>query len=213
MLGGAPTRLTVRRCGGLRRSPALALLLPSLAACATAPDDIDLDVPPVVATGAERVAEELEVVEIEYAGIRGGMITARMPGRPHEVVELLLDFDRADGHRAWASHHQTVSRTEAETVALWRFHGSLGIEPACTLVFRSARQGSAAVVEFEQLDTAFGLAAFFGDYRVIPLERDSLMVARVYIDSGLPFVNASAADIAAGLREDVRLLRTWLETR
>jgi hypothetical protein len=35
----------------------------------------------------------------------------------------------------------------------------------------------------------------------------------LFIDSGLPFVGASEDDIAAGLREDVRRLRAWAESR
>jgi len=39
------------------------------------------------------------------------------------------------------------------------------------------------------------------------------LIERVFIASGLPFVGASAADIADGLRKDVERLREWRRER
>jgi hypothetical protein len=166
--------------------------------------------------GAERDAEELEVRPLELKGVRGGEITLLIDGSPEQVLEMLLDFAAADGHRAWAREYRLLE-SDGETVrAEWRFEGKMGVDPTVELSFRRIPGGELIVLRYELSKTAFGLAAFFGDYRIRSVARDpprSLLVQRVFIDSGLFFVNASAEDIAAGLREDARLMRAWMRER
>ncbi len=66
------------------------------------------------------------------------------------------------------------------------------------------------------LEPGFGMAAFFGDYRIFPVDGDaerSILEERIFIDSGLMFANASAEDIEDGLREDADALRAWIRAR
>lgn len=204
------------RSGRVWTIAVLTLTAPTVG-CASQPADIRLS---AIEPGAEEMlhagapADDLPVTELDHDGILGGRITARMPAAPDRVVAHLLDFDTADGHRAWARHYSTISRDGPSTVAEWQFEGKLGIDPTVRIEFLTRDEGQRTVIDFRIVESGFGLAAFFGDYTIEPEATGadaSLLVMRVFIDSGLPFVNASAEDIAAGLRADVRMLREWLE--
>jgi hypothetical protein len=186
-----------------------------LAACAGSPPPIDALPAPGDHdwTAADAEAEELRVLAVEFDGVRGGEIAATMPAPAEKVVALLTAFEHAEGRRAWAERYTTVSRDDATVVARWEFEGKLGIDPTIELVFEIERRGDETVIRYRQLEGVFGLAAFLGDYRVRSRSGDPnrcLLIERVFIDSGLPFVGASDDEIAAGLREDIRRIRTWL---
>ncbi len=204
--------LRARGTAGMLTALVLATGLPG---CASQPENVDLpDLPLIEAQRAADPAEALTVAEIEYEGIRGGRIAAEMPAGTARLRDALLDFEHADGHRSWAPRMTLVSREGNRTVAQWQFEGRMGINPTTEIEFEVDDESPVTIIRFEQRESVFGLGAFFGDYRIRALngsENRSLLVMRVYIDSGLPFVNASAEDIAAGLREDVRLLRAWLQ--
>jgi hypothetical protein len=198
------------------------LVIGLLAGCA-GPEAIRLDGEPSPEAaslpgleGAERDAEDLEVRPLELKGVRGGEIALLIDGSPEQVSAMLLDFAHADGHRAWAREYRLLDSEGEEVRAEWRFEGKMGVDPTVELSFRRIAGVEPIVLRYELSETAFGLAAFFGDYRIQSVPGDparSLLVERVFIDSGLFFVNASAEDIAAGLREDARLMRAWMRER
>ena len=129
---------------------------------------------------------------------------------------MLLDFEHAADNRAWARTFEVIRRTKDRVVARWNFEGRAGINPSCVLGFVVVPKEDGVVVRYKILEDDFGLAAFFGDYRVIRFAESpprSKLVQRVYIDSGIALVNASADDIATGLREDARRILEWMKKR
>jgi hypothetical protein len=202
------------------RATALALLFALAApACRATPGATRLDESAVARSidpaNAVLPAAELEVQPLELEGVRGGRIVFSVEASVEEVVETLLDFEHADGHRAWAVHHEPLSRTGQQATARWKFEGRGGLNPTVELQFDVAREGREAVVTYHLLKPAFGVAAFFGEYRVHPSTRarPTLLEETVFIDSGVTFANATQQEIAAGLREDARLLREWIRAR
>jgi len=170
---------------------------------------------------AELNAADLVVEPLELEGVRGGRMTFALEGTPREVVAMLLDFDSATGHRPWAVDYERLTGEEAQGMpqpvrSRWRFEGKAGIDPTIVLDFTLDDASIPTTLEFHASEPAFGLAAFFGEHRIWPHpERDeaAIMELSIYIDSGLPFVNATAEDLEAGLREDAAMMRAWMRER
>lgn len=159
-------------------------------------------------------ADDVPVKEVEYQGVRGGRTVYTISGTPDEVAAMLVDFDGADGRRAWAKTYRTIKKSADEVVAQWKFEGKAGIDPDCDLVFNVVRRKTDILIRFKLQRTDFGLAAFFGDYRIEPAgDGRSRITARVYIDSGVAIANADAEDISSGLKEDAKLMRAWMIER
>jgi hypothetical protein len=178
------------------------------------PEAPGLTIPDLAA--AELPAEELEVTPLDLEGVRGGLIAFTLDGSPSQVLEMLLDFEQASGKRIWARTYTLLSREDGVTTARWKFKGRLGINPTVVLEFRTEERREALVVTYEVLEPGFGMAAFFGDYRIFPVDGDadrSILEERVFIDSGLTFANASAEDLEDGLRDDADTLRAWIQVR
>jgi hypothetical protein len=153
---------------------------------------------------------------LELRGVKGGRIEFLLPGTPEQVHAMLLDFEGAEGHRSWARGYQTLERSPGRVVAEWRFRGKMGINPTVHIAFESKQEGAATTVSYTLVKKAFGIASFFGDYRIEPLPDQpgrTRLSERVFIDSGIPFTNAKPEDIEKGLREDARLMRLWMEQR
>ena len=65
-------------------------------------------------------------------------------------------------------------------------------------------------IRFKILKADFGLAAFFGDFKIRANPdnfQESLVTERCFIDSGIMLGNASFEEIEEGLVEDARLIR------
>ena len=199
----------------------LACILLGLGACRSTPGATSLEAHEAVLTvpdlaAAELPAQELEVTPLDQEGVRGGRIAFTLDGSPSQVLEMLLDFEQASGRRIWARTYTLLSREEGVVTARWKFKGRFGINPTVVLEFRTQERPGALLVTYEILEPGFGMAAFFGDYRVFPVNGDahrSILEERVFIDSGLTFANASAEDIQEGLREDAHALRAWIQVR
>lgn len=199
----------------------LTCLLIGLCACRSTPGATSLEphrpaltVPDLAA--AELPADELEVTPLDLEGVRGGRIAFTLDGPADQVLEMLLDFEQASGRRIWARTYTLLSSEEGVVTARWKFKGRLGINPTVVLEFRTEERPEAWVVTYEVLEPGFGMAAFFGDYRIFPVSGDagrSILEERVFIDSGLVFANASAEDLENGLREDADALRAWILVR
>lgn len=158
--------------------------------------------------------DRLEFTALELRDVRGGELTLELPAPPEAVAEMLLDFENADGHRAWARRHELLSREERELTVRWEMEGKSGVEPVVEMAFRrDTLEDGALRIRFRLRKKDFGLAAFFGDYRISATETGSRVRQRVFIDSGLWIANASIGEIEAGLREDSKLLRAWLAER
>jgi hypothetical protein len=159
------------------------------------------------AASYERVVED---------GLEGGELRFVVSGRPEAVLAMLEDFDSAAGHRPWAEDYRTLA-SDAETLrARWSFRGKMGIDPEVELAFQRVPVDEGLRVDYRVVKRAFGLKEFRGSYelRALPGEpARTEVVERVFIDSGLPFVNASSADIEAGLLADARGLRSWMAER
>jgi hypothetical protein len=187
-------------------------------ATAASPEAPALDGAPGLAQAAaveaavERPSLEFQALELE--GVRGGRLTFELAGSPEQVLEMLLDFEHAEGHRSWAQRFEVLERGDGEVVARWHFRGRFGIHPKPELRFRVGPGGR--LVEFELSKTALGLAAFFGDYelRPVPGTRDrTWLTERVFIDSGIKLSNASHEDIAKGLADDAARMQAWMLER
>ncbi|MEQ8763528.1 MAG: hypothetical protein RL885_06355 [Planctomycetota bacterium] len=211
----------------LPRSVVSVIVLLAVSACASTtdvqpPSDLEKSLreakffePPSLGD-ASRDVDDLPVLELEHEDIRGGAMWFALDGSPEEVFEALLDFEEAAGHRSWAKEFDVLERVDDRVVARWHFEGKMGINPECVLVFEPVKLGDRRIIRYEQRETSFGLAAFFGDYQIVPVKdrpNRSILGERVFIDSGLFFVNASEEDIADGLREDARRLREWMKER
>lgn len=170
-----------------------------------------------VDAAADLPAEELSVEPLELDGVRGASVQVTLDGEPDEVLEMLLDFERAQGNRAWAEAYEVVSREADRVVARWTFAGKAGLNPTIELEFVVERREDPVYVTYEAIEPSFGLAAFFGDYTVVEHPDAgggrSVLRERVYVDSGLPFANATAEDLERGLREDARRMRAWMRER
>ncbi len=201
-------------------APLLVVLL-ALASCrspgATQVDDhatratLDVDV-----TAAELAADELTVEPIELEGVRGGRIAFALDGSPQDVAAMLLDFDAMTGKRPWAVEYESLPAGTATARARWRFEGKAGVNPTIELDFTLEATTVPTRLEFHASKPAFGLAAFFGTHELWPhpdRKNATLMRFDLYIDSGLPFANATAEDLENGLREDARQMRAWMESR
>lgn len=169
---------------------------------------------PTTAPAPSAEADDVTVKEVEYQGVRGGRTVYTIAGTPDDVAAMLVDFDGADGRRAWAKTYRTIKKSADEVVAQWKFEGKAGIDPDCDLVFNIVRRKADIVIRFKLQRTDFGLAAFFGDYRIESAgDGQSKITARVYIDSGVAIANADAEDISSGLKEDAKLMRAWMIER
>ena len=134
----------------------------------------------------------------------------------YQVAAMLMDQAGADGHRAWARKYREISREGDRVVGEWSFRGKMGINPVVQIEFVQARAGDAIDIDYKVVKRALGIKSFFGDYRIDPVPgvpTRSRLKARVFIDSGMPFVNASHQDMEDGLREDAKLMREWMEQR
>jgi hypothetical protein len=154
---------------------------------------------------------------LELQGTRGGSLAYEIEGDPLAVAAMLLDFEGANGVRPWAQRYRTVSTTGDVTRAEWHFRGKMGVNPQVEIEFvRQALPDGGVRIRYKLVRKAFGIAAWFGDWRVRPVRGvagRSRLTARVYVDSGLPFVGASSQDIEDGLREDAAAMRGWMERR
>lgn len=167
--------------------------------------------PPRLAHDPRLPAGELPVERLELRGVKGGRIVFALPGPPDRVLEMLLDLEHANGRRPWAARYEVLERAPDRSVSRWRFEGRLGIHPTLVMIHRVVRRRPPILVEFEPRAPAFGLAAFFGDYRIWPFgEHESLLAMRLFLDSGLSFANASYEDLERGLRSDARAMRAWM---
>jgi hypothetical protein len=196
----------------------------ALLACKSTPgatevgDGGEPPVDPAVLALAERPAAELPVEPLDAEGVRGGRIVYTLPGSPEAVYEMLFDFEGASGRRVWAREYRLVERTATGAIAHFVLEGRMGIHPQCDVEFvvetlpTTPRSYS---IEFRLVAPAFGLAAFFGDHALTPVGKgdETLVTSRIYIDSGLPIVNATAKNIEDGLREDVEQMRIWMRER
>ena len=170
--------------------------------------------------GAETVETapeaELPVKRLRLEDVRGGELDFELPGRPEEVAAALLDFAGASGHRAWAPLIEALPARGETLLSRWHFEGEMGIDPVVVLGFREKVDAESRLIRFKIVERDFGLAAFFGDYRIRASATDagrSRVRARIFIDSGVTIANASDEEIAAGLREDARMLESWMKER
>lgn len=164
----------------------------------------------------EDEAPAIPVEKLDYKGVRGGKITIDLEGSPEEVLEMLLDFEHADGKRAWAKNYVLLGREGDSTAARWHFEGKAGMNPTCELRFDTVRRERDIVLRYRLTKPDFGLQAFFGDYRMTARDTTpptTRLVERVFIDSGVFIANATDTDIAEGLREDAKLMTEWMTER
>ena len=172
--------------------------------------------PALPAPGPLEPLEASTFKQLQLRGVRGGELAYELDGAVEDVVAMLLDQDGAGGHRAWAQTYREASREGDRVVGEWHFRGKMGVNPVVEIEFVREREGEATRIRYKVVKRALGIKSFFGDYHVAPVPgvpSRSRLTARVFIDSGLPFVNASHQDIQDGLREDARLMREWMTTR
>lgn len=170
--------------------------------------------PPELVEAAQRPADELEVELLADQGAVGARVVFGIAGEPDEVLDMLLDFDHADGRRAWSTKHEIVAREGATVTARWHLKGKAGIQPRVRLAFVTERLADRIRLTFDLVERTFGVAELFGDYTIVPDDEGrSLLAGRVFIDSGLPFGGPSPDDIRDGMRVDAALMRGWMHER
>jgi hypothetical protein len=154
--------------------------------------------------------------QLTYKGVNGGEGRFIVDGTPEEVALMLVDFNRMTGRRPWAAGYTHLSTDGDLHRSEWSFAGKAGVNPKCVLVHRVERKPDAVVVRFSLEKTDFGLAAFFGDYRLVPAfsgGRRTLVTERIFIDSGVLIANATAEDIEAAVRQDAADMGKWMRDR
>ena len=160
---------------------------------------------------------EIEVVPQQVDDVRGARIAFVIDGTPAEVRDMLLDFEAANEHRlTWCDEYEPVSRTKVDAEAVWHFKRYKILKPVVTLLYSITELPKGALsLDFRAKEPAAGVAALFGDYRVFPLggeEPESLLVVRVFVDTGLP-IKMSLEDLSEGMRNDATALREWMRVR
>jgi hypothetical protein len=207
-------------------SPATSASAPAVPA-ATVPAATDPSAPPSDPLPAETVVPaprpalapltESAFSQLKLSGRRGGTMAYEIEGTVDEVAAMLLDMDGANQHRPWAQSYRTLSREGDVLRAEWHFAGKMGVAPKVQVELRREnRTDGSTRIRFKLVKKAFGIAAFFGDYVIEPLPGvagRSRLAVRTFIDSGLPFVNATYQDIESGMREDAQSMRSWMEQR
>jgi hypothetical protein len=146
----------------------------------------------------------------------GGEISFVAPGTPRDILGLLLDFHGDAGHRPWRAGNRLLSIEGDRYRVEARYSGRVGINPTVVLVYEvlPTLEGHGYVVKFQVDEAAFGLKRFEGEYEVRAVDAGcSRLRELVFIDSGLPFVNASPEDIHAALHEDAGSIRKWIRER
>ncbi|MGQ9588860.1 MAG: hypothetical protein ACUVYA_01050 [Planctomycetota bacterium] len=149
-------------------------------------------------------------------GMAGGEISFVAPGTPRDLLGLLLDFHGDAGHRPWRAGNRLVCSERDRYRVEARYSGRVGINPTVVLLYDvlPAPEGHGYVVKFRVDEAEFGLKRFEGEYEVRAVDAGcSRLRETVFIDSGLPFVNASAEDVRAALHEDAKSIRRWMRER
>jgi hypothetical protein len=162
------------------------------------------------------IPEAVSYAALELRKVKGGQIQFQVPGTPDEVLAMLVDFPNMSGRRSWAPSQRVLARDAEGVLTEWKFKGRMGIHPTVHVHFRTERSQDGGVVTFELRKKALGIGSFFGDYKVKRLPGTParcLVVERTFLDSGLPFANASREDLEEGHRKDAELMRTWMEER
>jgi hypothetical protein len=171
------------------------------AAVGAAGRDPSLDAPPVYR-------------ELEDNGAAGGEIAFAVPGRPADVLAMLLDFANEGGNRPWRTACRVLSHNGDRWEVEAAFDGSAGVNPVVVLVHQVLPDGDGFLVRFHLERGAFGLRRFDGEYEIRPAgPAHCRLRQRVFIHSGLPLLNASAADVRDGLVEDAKMIRAWMQRR
>jgi len=213
----APSAALAAPTGVAPKSPAApaAPAAPTASAAPTAPEAPTA--PAATVRPPLRPLSESTFQPLTLKGTRGGKLEYDIDGTPAEVAGMLLDFEGANGVRPWATKYHLLSTTGDTTKAEWQFKGKMGVNPKVVVALvRTDGAGAIVRIRFKLERKAFGIAAFFGDWKIRPVpgvEGRSHMTARIYIDSGLPFVNASSKDIEDGLRKDAAKMRPWMQRR
>ena len=168
---------------------------------------------PAGATAAPQ-DDEVRYTRLENEGVAGGEVVFTVPGKPADVLAMLLDFAEEPANRIWRIGCKVLAheadRWEIEAV----YSGKAGINPTVVLEHTVARDGDGVIVRFRVCRAGFGLRTFDGEYEIRPLRPGFCRLReRVFIDSGLPFVNADADDVKKGLMKDVDRIRDWMTRR
>lgn len=170
--------------------------------------------PAELVEAAHKPASELAVELMEQDGAIGGRIVFGVAGEPEEVLDMLLDFDNADGRRAWSTRHELLSRDGDLATARWHLKGKGGIRPTVRLAFVTERLADRIRLTFDLVERTFGVMELFGDFVIVADERGgSLLAGRVFVASGLPFGGPTVDDIHDGMRVDAELIRDWMHER
>ncbi|MBI4585024.1 MAG: hypothetical protein HY717_13510 [Planctomycetes bacterium] len=165
-------------------------------------------------TGSQSISEPPVYRSLVKDGANGGEIVFNSPGTPDDLLAMFLDFDGEAAHRPWRtaskllSHQGGLYRVEA------RYPGRAGINPMVVLAHEVEPMGEGYLIKFFVEKPAFGLKKFDGEYEIQPHGRNLSQVRELlFIHSGLPMVNASAADLKNGLAEDAKMIREWMPKR
>ena len=176
---------------------AVFLSVAAFVACAGSPDrPSDRDAPPRV----RRVVAE---------GIVGFSTTLRLTAASETVERWLLDFDNIAEDRPNVLEAALVEAGSDGWLARFRFRGALGVNP--TTLTRTTRrtEGSAVILDFDSVETSFGLSRVFGSYRIEPSGGgECILTHRLFVDS--PFVSVEARERDMGA--DAEAIRRQFES-
>ena len=164
-------------------------------------------------------------VKSKRDGAKGGQLVYGLPGTVDDVVAMMLDFGAAVGRRPWARSYRVIEKTDNRVVAEWKFDGRMGVNPKVEIEFEidrgagngeATRPNSSALITFKLRKRAFGLARFFGQHYIAPLngsEKEVWVSSSKFIDSGIFITNASHKDVEDGLRADATAMHKWMRER
>jgi hypothetical protein len=173
---------------------------------------------PAAAAG-DADGDDTRYAPLEEGGVRGGEVTFTVAGTPEDLLDMILDFDQEPRHRPWRIRTKVLDTDGARCRVEAEYEGKAGLNPVVVLVHEASAVAGGYLVRFHVEEPTFGLSTFSGEYEMTAGDAASgrpgrsRFRERVFIDSGLLFINATADDIRAALLRDAQDIRAWMEAR
>lgn len=174
--------------------------------------------PPAPVSGPREtlIPTGISFAPLEEDGVAGGRATTTLPGTPAQILAAILDFEHAAEHRTFARKLEVLSRTADQVEAALTLKGKLGIHPTIHVRYTTTRTGADRSLTYKLTQKAFGIARYFGGYRIEGLPGvppRSRFTSTIFLSSGIPLASIGREEIEAGQRRDQTELRTWMRQR
>ena len=184
---------------------------------ASAPEDrFVASEPAAVAPGETLIPTDISFTPLEQDGVMGGRATTTLPGTPAEIYTAITDTEHAAAHRSFARKMEVLSRERENLELALTLKGKLGISPTIHVLYQTTRTEGDITITYALTRKAFGIARYFGSYRIQPLPGSparSRFTSTIFISSGVSLASVDHEEIEAGQRADQIELRAWMRER